>query len=90
MTERLLKQAVGQAGPELAPSPVARLSNRELEVLRLIGEGVKTAEIARQLNLSVKTVETYRIRIRQKLDLSDGAELARYAAQWALEQGGAK
>ncbi|HUY87514.1 MAG TPA: response regulator transcription factor [Pirellulales bacterium] len=90
MTEKLLKRAVGQAGPELARSPVAALSNRELEVLRLIGNGVKTAEIAKQLNLSVKTVETYRIRIRQKLDLSDGTDLARYAAQWVLEQGGAK
>lgn len=90
MTEKLLKRAVGQTSPELPPSPVETLSNRELEVLRLIGEGVKTAEIARQLNLSVKTVETYRIRIRQKLDLGDGAELARYAAQWALEQGGRK
>ena len=64
---------------------VEKLSDRELEVLRLIGEGVKTAEIARQLFLSVKTIETYRDRIRQKLGLSDGMDLIRYAMRWVLE-----
>jgi DNA-binding NarL/FixJ family response regulator len=63
------------------------LADRELEVFRLIGEGVKTAEIAERLHLSVKTVETYRDRIRQKLDLSDGTRLAHYATQWVLENG---
>jgi DNA-binding NarL/FixJ family response regulator len=56
-----------------------------LEVFWLIGEGVKTAAIAERLHLSVKTVETYRKRIRAKLDLSDGTELAHYATQWVLE-----
>jgi chemotaxis response regulator CheB len=46
----------------------------------------KTADIARRLHRSVKTVATYRDRIRQKLDLSDGTKLAHYATQWALEQ----
>jgi DNA-binding NarL/FixJ family response regulator len=68
-------------------SPLDALADRELEVFRLIGEGVKTAEIAKRLNLSVKTVETYRDRIRHKLDLSDGTELVRYATQWVLENG---
>ena len=46
---------------------------------------MKTAEIAKRLHLSVKTIETYRDRIREKLDLSDGTELAHYATQWMLE-----
>ena len=48
---------------------------------------MKTAEIAQRLHLSVKTVETYRERIRRKLDLNDGTRLARYATQWVLENG---
>ena len=70
-----------------ARAPLQNLADRELEVFRLIGEGVKTAEIAERLHLSIKTVETYRDRIRQKLDLSDGTKLAHYATQWVLENG---
>ena len=87
MAERLLQRAVGGGGQEVARSPLDALADRELEVFRLIGQGVKTAEIAERLHLSVKTVETYRDRIRQKLDLSDGAALARCAVQWTLENG---
>jgi DNA-binding NarL/FixJ family response regulator len=87
MTERMLKRAVGGAREEVAPAPSDVLADRELEVFRLIGEGVKTAEIAERLHLSVKTVETYRDRIRRKLDLSNGTELAHYATQWVLEDG---
>jgi DNA-binding NarL/FixJ family response regulator len=85
MTERMLQRAVGGAREEVTRSPLDVLADRELEVFRLIGEGVKTAEIAERLHLSVKTVETYRDRIRQKLDLSDGTKLAHYATQWVLE-----
>jgi DNA-binding NarL/FixJ family response regulator len=81
--ERMLKRAVG--GQETTRLPVENLADRELEVFRLIGEGVKTADIAEQLHLSVKTIETYRDRIRQKLDLSDGTKLAHVATQWVLE-----
>jgi DNA-binding NarL/FixJ family response regulator len=56
-----------------------------LEVLRLIGQGVKTDEIAAQLHLSVRTVWTYRDRIRDKLKLSDAVDLVRYATRWAME-----
>jgi DNA-binding NarL/FixJ family response regulator len=87
MTERMLRRAVGAGGQAVPRLPVDTLADRELEVFRLIGEGVKTAEIAERLHLSVKTVETYRDRIRQKLNLSDGTELARYATQWTLENG---
>lgn len=87
MAERILERSVGPEGQESARNPVDALADRELEVFRLIGEGVTTAEIAAQLFLSVKTVETYRDRIRLKLDLKNGAELARAAAEWVLEEG---
>lgn len=84
VTERLLQRTVG--GPDdPAASPTDVLSDRELEVMGLIGHGVRTADIAVRLHLSVKTVETYRDRIRQKLDLSDGNELLQYATRWVLE-----
>src|SRR6516165_8997493 len=76
MTEKLLRRTVGDGRKEVTRSPLDTLADRELEVFRLIGEGVKTAEIAERLCLSVHTVETYRERIKQKLDLKSGAELA--------------
>ena len=85
MAEKMLHRAVGGGREEVTRSPLDALADRELEVFRLIGQGVKTAEIAERLHLSVKTVETYRDRIRQKLDLSDGTELAHYATKWMLE-----
>jgi DNA-binding NarL/FixJ family response regulator len=87
MTEKLLMRTVGPAGQDAGCSPTDTLSDRELDVFRLIGQGRKTQEIAAQLHLSVKTVETYRDRIRKKLDLNDGTELARCAIQWVLEKG---
>lgn len=87
VSENLLHRAVGEKGRHIDRSPFDFLSDRELEVLRLIGQGLKTQEIATQLHLSIKTVETYRDRIRGKLDLSDGAKLARFALQWVLETG---
>jgi DNA-binding NarL/FixJ family response regulator len=88
MTARLVQHAVGREGRRLSPEAALHsLSDRELDVFRLIGDGMKTADIASELHLSVKTIETYRDRIRAKLDLPDGAALARCAAQWALENG---
>jgi DNA-binding NarL/FixJ family response regulator len=87
MTDKLLKRTVGAASQEPGQSPLEMLSDRELEVFRLIGQGLKTQEIAAQLHLSVKTVETYRDRIREKLGLAGGTELARSALQWMLENG---
>jgi DNA-binding NarL/FixJ family response regulator len=89
MSQRLLQQAVGSSRPEVESSPVDVLADRELEVFLLIGQGVKTAEIAERLHLSIKTIETYRDRIRQKLKLSDGTRLAHFAAQWIMERQGA-
>lgn len=63
-------------------SPIERLSDRELEVFRLIGKGFSTSEIAEQLFLSAKTVETHREHIKGKLQLAKKGELLRYAVQW--------
>jgi DNA-binding NarL/FixJ family response regulator len=87
MTEKLLKRVVGRAGQDSGRPPIDTLSDRESEVFRQIGQGLKTQEIAAQLHLSIRTVETYRDRIREKLDLKDGSELARCALQWLLENG---
>jgi len=87
MAEKMLHRAVGGGRKEATRSPLDVLADRELEVFRLIGQGVKTVEIADRLHLSVKTIETYRDRIRQKLDLSHGTELAHYATQWMLQNG---
>lgn len=76
MAEKMLQGAFGGGGNEVTRSPLDELADRELEVFRLIGQGVKTAEIAEQLHLSFNTVEPYRDRIRQKRELSNGTELA--------------
>jgi DNA-binding NarL/FixJ family response regulator len=63
-------------------SSVEQLSDRELEVFRLIGSGLGTRQIAARFSRSVKTVETYREHIKQKMDLKDSAELTQAAIQW--------
>ena len=67
-------------------SPVDKLSDRELEVFQLIGEGKGTREIAAQLHLSVKTVEVHRAHIKEKLSLKTAPELIRSAVRWAETQ----
>ena len=63
-------------------SPVASLSDREIEVFRLIGEGLVNRQVAEQLRLSVKTIETYREHLKSKLSLHNAGELARAAVLW--------
>jgi len=87
MTEKMLRRTVGDGRKEATRSPLDALADRELEVFRLIGEGMKTAQIAERLHLSVYTVETYRERIKSKLDLKCGTELAHFATQWVLKHG---
>jgi len=86
MTDRLLRRKVG-GGTSPGTSAVESLTDRELEVFRLIGGGRTTAEVAGRMNRSVHTVETYRQRIKAKLGLRTSAELARAATQWVLENG---
>jgi len=68
-------------------SSVDCLSDRELEVFRLIGKGHGTRQISERLYLSVKTIETYRAHIKDKLNLADAAELLQYAIQWVSSCG---
>jgi DNA-binding NarL/FixJ family response regulator len=85
MTSRALERAL--VGGSLEPcSPLDILSDRELQVFELIGQGNATTQIARKLHLSVKTVETYRAKIKQKLGLSNGIDLVRHAVQWVHER----
>jgi DNA-binding NarL/FixJ family response regulator len=86
MTDRVVKSRVGGM-LEPGKSPIESLSNRELEVLTLIGQGNTTSAIAKQLHLSVHTIDTYREKLKIKLNLANSAELNRYAAQWVLENG---
>ena len=84
--QRIL-QGLGTSRPDLAASPVERLSDRELEVFQLIGRGLGTRRIAEELHLSVKTIETYRAHIKEKLGLETAAELVRRAVQWVETEG---
>jgi DNA-binding NarL/FixJ family response regulator len=67
---------------ESEADPVERLSDRELEILELIGKGKEVRQIAKLLHLSPKTVETHRAHIKDKLDLKNSREVARFALQW--------
>lgn len=86
MTQRLLTQAVTGSDPA-ETDPVSRLSDRELEVFQMIGRGTTTGAIARQLNLSVHTIDSHREKIRAKLNIKSSAELMQRAVQWVLENG---
>jgi DNA-binding NarL/FixJ family response regulator len=84
MTRRMLGAAIaGEA--RLAEDVTTALSDRELEVFRLLGHGLTTRAIANRLDLSVHTIETYRANLRRKLNLRNGAELTQRAVQWVLE-----
>ena len=70
---------VASGGAYGSANPIDSLSNRELQVLQMIGRGLSTREAAEVLNLSVKTVESHRQRIKRKLNLATGAQLVQYA-----------
>ena len=81
MAAKMVSKMIGRT-PDKGASPVERLSDRELEVFRLIGEGYGTREMAAKLHLSIKTIETYRAHIKDKLGFQDANELLRSAIQW--------
>lgn len=66
-------------------SPVAMLSDRELEIVNLIGTGLLTREIAGRLHVSVKTIETHRAHIKEKLHLRNGTQLVQFCVRWVEE-----
>ena len=86
INERLLL-GLAAGRPKMAESPLELLSDRELEVFELTGRGRGTREIAERLYLSVKTVESYRARIKDKLNLKTAAELMQHAVQWVEGEG---
>jgi DNA-binding NarL/FixJ family response regulator len=73
-------------GGDYMRSPVDRLSDRELEVLQLIGKGHDVRDIAKGLNLSAKTVEAHRAHIKEKLNLANAREVTRFATNWLMLQ----
>jgi DNA-binding NarL/FixJ family response regulator len=85
MANKMLQQYIGKTAPAME-SRLSSLSDRELEVYRLIGEGRATREIAEELHLSVKTVETYQAHLKEKLSLRTGRELIQHAIQWKIKE----
>jgi DNA-binding NarL/FixJ family response regulator len=85
MSERIVSRITGRRDTPEATAPFERLTDREREVFTLIGRGLGTRDIARQLTVSVKTVETHQARIKEKLGLTHGRELTRAAVNWGLQ-----
>ena len=86
LADDLVRRAV--EGKEEGGDASEALSDREAEVVRYIGSGLSTREIAGELNLSIKTIESYRANIKRKLGLKSGTELARFAYDWTSESMG--
>ena len=82
LKRRMLHRFVAAEDRPPAAATLDALSDRELEVLQLVGNGFGTREIAAQLKLSVKTIDSYREHLKLKLGLRSGTELARYAIEW--------
>jgi DNA-binding NarL/FixJ family response regulator len=85
IASKLLRQYVS-GSVTAKQSPVSELTDRELEVFRLIGEGHGTRQIADELHVSVKTVESYQAHIKEKLSLRSARELVQHAIQWAISE----
>jgi len=88
MKARMLQQLANGRG-KVVVSPIEHLTDRELEVFRLIGEGRSTRQIAAELHLSVRTVEAYREYIKDKLNLKNSTELVQHAFHWVHHEAAA-
>jgi DNA-binding NarL/FixJ family response regulator len=88
MKAKLLQQLANGRGKTIT-SPIEHLTDRELEVFRLIGEGRSTRQIAAELHLSVRTVEAYREYIKGKLNLKNSTELVQHAFHWVHHEAAA-
>jgi DNA-binding NarL/FixJ family response regulator len=85
VSDQMAKKFLGNAFQRKSGAgadPVAKLSDREFEIFRLIGGGYKVSQIADRIHLSVKTIETYRARIKEKLNITDASKLLQYAIKW--------
>jgi DNA-binding NarL/FixJ family response regulator len=85
MSAAMLKKLMRGGTDEPAESPIEKLSDRELEVFRMLGQGKMTREIAHELGLSIATINSFRNRIKEKLELKNAAELVLHAIQWTRE-----
>ncbi len=86
MTSRFLNNLLLNQSEQIGNS-IEKLSNRELEVFQLIGQGYKTIEIADMLNVSAKTIGTHRFRMQEKLNIKNSAQLVKYAIEWLHSSG---
>ena len=77
----------GKRSANVVASPLERLSDRELEIFRLLGQGVGTRQIAGLLHVSISTVESHRARIKEKLDVKSATELLQQAVKWVEVEG---
>ncbi len=89
MKSRMLQQLTTGGRNKVVTSPIENLTDRELEVFRLIGEGRSTRQIAAELHLSVRTVEAYREYIKSKLNLRNATELVQHAFHWVHHEAAA-
>ena len=85
MASRMVHKLIDGRGAQSA-SPLELLSDREFEVFNLIAQSIGPTEIAQRLDVSVKTIETHREHIKEKLNLRSGPELTRYAIEWAMNR----
>jgi len=85
ISKKFLHKVAGDKTDKTKTS-IENLSDREFEIFRLIGDGLKASQIAKKLHLSVKTVETYRGRLKEKLNLDSASELLQYAIKWTKSE----
>ena len=85
VADQVLHQIVSGPG-NVSTSPVDRLTDRELEVVQLIGRGLSSREVAESLHLSVKTIESHRAHVKEKLSLRNATELVQFSVQWVDQQ----
>ena len=87
VSEQLVHRvATRRTDAQSTAAPVELLSDRELQIFRLLGDGTRVREIAAQLFISVKTVESHRVNIKKKLSLKTSAQLLRYAIQYTHDK----
>ncbi|HET9418384.1 MAG TPA: response regulator transcription factor [Chthoniobacterales bacterium] len=87
MSATVIAKFAQRSSGDVSANLVDRLSDRELEILELIGKGRDVREIAKMLHLSPKTVETHRAHIKEKLSLANARQVARFAVQWVGQKG---
>jgi len=83
ITSKLLNYMVNEDEKKGDEMEIKKLSDREFEVFQFISRGVKTSDIAKEINLSVKTVEAHKLSIKKKLNLKNSHELNKYAIEWS-------